>query len=302
MTPTNGLIERAVNRAIVLDNVTCVYCGSKLEPDRHTTEHVVGRRFVPKGTLQGQWNLIVQACRPCNKAKADLEDDISAITMLLDGWCGRTEVGDVLRKDASRKIPKSISRKTRRAVGESFEKVDFRAAFQPGGTFTMSSTAPPQIESGRAFELAKFHMTGFFYWITFNQATRAGGYWLGGFFPLMEAMRLDWGNSIHVAFMKMVVNWEPRVFAATADGYFKVAIRRHPTEVLWSWAVEWNRSFRVVGFFGERAPADSAAALLPALEVISVIEEPNRSFRYRIEKRLPNADDVMFAWDDLRLI
>jgi hypothetical protein len=41
-------------------------------------------KFVPKGTLENQWNLILNACRNCNGRKADLENDISAITMQPD--------------------------------------------------------------------------------------------------------------------------------------------------------------------------------------------------------------------------
>ena len=67
------------NRPIILHNVSCAYCGrhfkSKLPP---TKEHVIGRRFVPRGSFDGQWNLILKACQQCNGEKADLEDDISA--------------------------------------------------------------------------------------------------------------------------------------------------------------------------------------------------------------------------------
>lgn len=297
----DGLRERPINRAIVLDNETCVYCGTRLEGGQHTTEHVVGRRFVPKGSLQGQWNLIVRACKACNKKKADLEDDISAITMVLDGWCRQNTRDELLWKDAGRKASKSVSRKTRKVVAQSFERVNVRAPFQGGGVFTVTSTAPPQIDADRAFELARFHLTGFFYWITFNRETKTGGYWLGGFFPVMEALRLDWGNDVHVAFMNLVVAWEPRVLAATADGYFKVVIRRHPTDVLWSWAVEWNRSYRIVGFFGEQEAAERAGKDLPALELTSVIEAPNKWLRYRMEKQLDEANDSLFQWDELRL-
>ena len=41
------------NSVIRLHNVTCVYCGSELTKDITTREHVIGRRFVPKGKLHG---------------------------------------------------------------------------------------------------------------------------------------------------------------------------------------------------------------------------------------------------------
>src|SRR5689334_12269149 len=68
-----------------LNNITCPYCGIDLVQQNAIKEHVVGRRFVPKGKLAHSWNLILQACRQCNEKKSDLEDDISAISLLLPG-------------------------------------------------------------------------------------------------------------------------------------------------------------------------------------------------------------------------
>src|SRR5437870_4164459 len=42
---------------IRLDNVTCPYCGTDVTVEREE-EHVIARRFVPKGTLAGLWNLV----------------------------------------------------------------------------------------------------------------------------------------------------------------------------------------------------------------------------------------------------
>lgn len=73
-----------VTKPVRLHNVVCPYCGATLASDSTTKEHVVGRKFVPKGPLENEWNLILNACRPCNNQKADLEHDISAITMQPD--------------------------------------------------------------------------------------------------------------------------------------------------------------------------------------------------------------------------
>jgi hypothetical protein len=72
---------RHINSPEVLSNITCAYCGEDLSTETEDTEHVVGRRFVPKGSLDGAWNIILKACKRCNREKGDLEDDISAITM-----------------------------------------------------------------------------------------------------------------------------------------------------------------------------------------------------------------------------
>ena len=50
------------------------------------------------------------------------------------------------------------------------------------------------------YELARMQIMAFFYAITFNQETKKGGFWLGDFFPLLEAHYSDWGNDIHKMF------------------------------------------------------------------------------------------------------
>jgi hypothetical protein len=78
---------------------------------------VVGRNFVPRGTLDNQCNLIAMACEPCNRAKASLEDDLSAITMQAraDGTFASNDPR--LIAEARRKANGAISRRTRRPVG-----------------------------------------------------------------------------------------------------------------------------------------------------------------------------------------
>lgn len=159
---------------------------------------------------------------------------------------------------------------------------------------SVTLTAPPQADSDRVFELSRLHLIAFFYWITYNHSTKSGGYWLGGFFPVLEARRSDWGNPIHRAFMDAVINWEPRVLATGADGYFKIAIRRHPAATCWSWALEWNNSYRIVGFFGEQAPVEAASSTFPPLEVATIVQGTHGWLRYRREMPLSKEDDKLF--------
>jgi 5-methylcytosine-specific restriction endonuclease McrA len=78
---TAKLSSLPANRVTRHHNGVCPYCGCQLELKKSTKEHVVGRRFVPRGKLDAHWNLLVNACEPCNNRKSDLEDDISAITL-----------------------------------------------------------------------------------------------------------------------------------------------------------------------------------------------------------------------------
>lgn len=284
------------NSPIILENETCVYCGIQLSSALITKEHVIGRRFVPKGKLHGQWNLIMRACRHCNGKKSNLEDDISAISMQVDAW-GRHSLSDsALADEAIRKGKNSVSRRTRKPVKESSEQIAIKGSFSPGAEFTFDLTSPPQIESNRIYELARMQLMAFFYWITFNHISKKGGFWPCSFFPLLEAIRSDWGNTVHNAFMDAVVTWEPRVIAIGADGFYKAMIRRHPAATCWSWALEWNHKYRIVGFFGEQKPVEDLVAAFPKMKVTTMMQGPNEYVSYRLEQTLADQDDRLFYW------
>ncbi len=281
---------------IVLDNNTCPYCGRPLNEVGATKEHVIGRRFVPLGTLDRRWNLILQACPDCNSRKADLEDDVSAISMQPSVVGGFARADVVLRGEANRKGAGSRSRITGKAVRDSSERIELRAALAPGASVTFGLIAPPQQVPERVFELARMQLSGFFYWITFDQVRRTGGFWLGGFCPIGFSLRGDWGNPVQKAFMSSVLEWEPRIMAGTADGFFKIALRRHPNAVCWSWALEWNENVRIIGFCGEEEPIEATIRALPTPEV-SAIPVSDGHLEVRVEAELSADEDSLFRWE-----
>ena len=146
--PTNesDVIQYPAMRPIRLRNINCVYCGGLFGADRlPTKEHVVGRRFVPRGCFDGQWNLIANACGKCNGDKADLEDDISAISMLPDA-AGRYASDDPrLEAEAKRKSASAHSRRSGKAVAQSEEQMQL-TQISGDATFTFTFTAPPQVD------------------------------------------------------------------------------------------------------------------------------------------------------------
>lgn len=276
-----------------LDNATCPYCGTVLNGTA-TIEHVIGRRFIPKGKLNCDWNLILRSCKPCNNRKAALEDDLSAITMQPDARGDYHQPDDMLIAEALRKGQRSISRRTGKPVSQSQEEMTINVPFAQGVEMTFNLLSPPQADSERIYELAQLQLMALFYWITYTPTTKKGGFWLGDFAPVLEAPRSNWGNSVHLAFMQSVLAWEPRLRVITADGFFKAVIRRHPEAVCWSWAVEWNHNLRVVGFFGEREPLLTAVQTLPRLKINTLFEGPDQALHYHIETRLSGKDDQMF--------
>jgi hypothetical protein len=295
---TNDLRELPPGKPIVLENSTCVYCGTRLEEETTTKEHVLGRRFVPKGTLNQQWNLIVRACKRCNSHKSKLENDISAITMQPNAWGKHADEEKILAEEARRKGKNSFSKITGRSVANSQGNIKAKIPFSRGVEFNFNFTSPPQVEESRVFELARLQLMAFFYFITYNKDTKTGSFWMEGFYPLQVTPRSDWGNDVQVAFMKYVISWEPRWIGNGAEGYFKSAIRRHPESACWSWALEWNKNYRIIGFFGEFDVAKAVSDTFPRLKAQSVSSGPRHNLAYRIEKKLKESEDLLFAWDD----
>lgn len=286
------MYELPYNTVVKLNNDTCVYCGIGLSKDTASKEHVIGRKFVPKGKLHGCWNLIVKACKSCNLKKSDLEDDISAITMLPDIYGRYGHEDEEATLDAVRKADGSISRHTKKAIRNSTVKSTIRTTFGQMVNATINFIGPPQVENERVFGLAYLQLMGFFYWITFDKGRRVGGFWPGGYSPLSAAFRSDWGNPVHRAFTDTVVQWEPRVLGTTADGFYKIVIKRNPTEECWSWALEWNKSLRIVGFFGDKQTAQQIASTLPKLE----FREVGEGLSMREETPLNEGEDRMFEY------
>lgn len=212
--------------SIKLDNMTCVYCGRPINAEPSDIDHVIGRRFVPRGKLKNKWNLQVRAHKSCNRIKSDLEDDISAITMQPDVAGRYARADEVLVSEAMRKA-RSSSRRTGKPVKESSEELVISGSLRPGLEMTVKLTGPPQIDSDRILELSRLHIMAFFYWVTYNPDSKTGTFL--PVFYILGAPRSDWGNLVHRAFMDAVVDWEPRVLGIGASGFFKIAIRRHPS-------------------------------------------------------------------------
>src|SRR5947209_19886080 len=73
------------NKDLTKSNQYCLYCGdflgigSEVASDK---EHLIGRNFVPKGSLDsGGFNFIFRACQSCNGRKSSAERHISSVTL-----------------------------------------------------------------------------------------------------------------------------------------------------------------------------------------------------------------------------
>lgn len=243
--PIQSLTELSTVHRVVRRNTFCAYCGVEFSDSvPFEEEHVIGRRFVPKGTLAGNWNLVLRACGSCNDIKAALENDISAITMQPDAGGRYASDDERLIAEAKRKA-RTTSQLTRRFVSEPEPPLKFTGSFGPA-TFEFSFVRPAQADDQRLFELARLQLTGFFSMLTWQAEQQRGWFWPGNYCPVVAVRKEDWGNP-HLLWIEDVAReWEPRLHAVTADGFYKIWIRRCPEEPpVWAWAIEWNRNYRL---------------------------------------------------------
>jgi len=245
-----------------LSNQYCLYCHRPVCAGDMASnkEHLIGRSFVPDGSLDGgrAFNFIFRACVECNKEKAEAERHISSVSLFTSTGRVDENVNALANRKAAKdfhpiqqgKLVKDAS------VEESVEitKGNFSAKFGLIG--------PPQLDPSYVRLLAFRHIQGFFSLITSDNPTVAEGtrllphdhWWFGGSYP-----HLDWGN-IRIKEMAQRVNaWETPLNIVTANGFFKAVIRCAPNaDGPWFWALEWNKSWRSFGgiFNTQNHPAE----------------------------------------------
>lgn len=274
-----------------LRNHNCIYCCRPLTKAVRTREHVIGRNFVPRGTLD--INLIAWACVECNNDKSDLEDDISLISML-PAIARSLSSMDERSADIARKLRSAISRRTGKLVRDSQEKLTIKGQVFPGFTMAFDMVTNPQADPDRVSRLALYHITAFHYFTTYRKETRVGEGIPGTFAAAGDYRRPDWGNERARYFTNVTKAWDPRFVLKGKQAFIQTIIRRRLPDLLWSWAIEWNQSFRVFGFYGDQKLVEEALAQLPILKLKSIAKEPNSYIRIREEVALFEGDDILF--------
>lgn len=204
------------------------------------------------------------------------------------------ESSEALATDSKRKRVKSISRLTRRSMKDSLWSTTLHSRFGPA-KMEFKLTSPPAVEPSRLSELARLQVSAFMYWLTFHKSDQRGLFVAGEFYTANIAIRNDWGNPLQRSFMETVRAWDDRLVGGTAGGHFGVAIRRRGDEALWSWALEWNMNYRMVGLMGSRDEIRSVVYELPVLEMREVSRSESEVVRMRRETPLEPSDDKLFA-------
>lgn len=283
--------SRQRERRRVLRNAVCPYCRAPLSKETLTKDHVIGRRFVPRGSLSGSWNLLIRACRACNGRKSVLEDRVSAASMHPPLVGQRDERDQALAAEARRKQQGEAGMRADRDL----QRFNIEGDLMPGVRMKLELVGPPSTHRSDLEGLAWSHLAAFFYMLTYNDTLGAGAPLPGAFRATEWSARSDWGNDRHRAFMRSVSAWEHRLLLDAAKGFFKAMIRRHPTEQCWAWALEWNTNYRILGFFGDPDLCDQLETGLPVLEVSTIGRTNDGEFRSRLERALCPSDDTLFS-------
>ncbi len=160
------MIERLLrdmsrHQSVRLKNLTCPYCGVEITNQNDSKDHVIGRNFIPVGSFENQWNLIVQSCKGCNNKKSDLEDDISALTLDLCIKYNKDLSKSAMQK-TKRKIEKCVSRQTNKSIKNSRVTGTISLSHIQNLEIDVNYQAPAQLGDNRCFELARYHLMAFF--------------------------------------------------------------------------------------------------------------------------------------------
>jgi hypothetical protein len=156
---------------------------------------------------------------------------------------------------------------------------------------------PPQIDEERIFELSKMQIRAIFYFLTFDETERVGRPYVERFAPHNSAHKGNWGDLSLIGFMDLTREWDLRWLLCTADGYFKSEIKRMPKKQCWSWALEWNKSYRIVGFFGDELAVRglNGKLLMPDHSMKTHREKDGSIIRSRKDIPLANENDSLFS-------
>jgi hypothetical protein len=277
-------------------NQYCPYCCAYVGRDARMPsdkEHLIARRFVPQGYLEGtDFNFIFRACIRCNQEKAQAERHVSSIT---------------LYNSPARALDERLDEIARRKAAHDYHPdkpgVPVHAAGQThdltfGGTsvrMTFNLISPPQANEDAICLLACRHIQGLFALMTTEDPRErtktkvlppSQGIIFGHY------IHSDWGNERIKEAMRRVQDWPCYANISSAKGHFKATLRRSPDGSDWFWALEWNMFLRVIGGISATGAAPITLDNLPQPSWYAL---PDGRTRVRQEVPLPEHQDTLFT-------
>lgn len=272
-------------------NKHCLYCSQDVSDLAvpSTKEHLIAREFVPTGTLDGNaFNFIFRACEKCNHRKSEVERHVSTVTLFISPGRGESIAIDALAK---RKAKRDFH-PTRKGIPVEDSHESFHVPFKMGpATGSFEVLGPPQFARGSVAELALRHVQGLFSLITSTDPRLPTGTSLlhaSYVFHMGPFLRSDWGNAQLKEVVRRVQDWKLLGIISTAKGFFRAEFRRDETGTSqWFWALEWNKSTRVIGVIKK---VDDPLPLFDDLPPLAW-KTFRDGLRYRAEQRLASEDD-----------
>ena len=280
------------HRKLERSNQCCLYCfrflGDGAVPSNR--EHLIGRAFVPPGTFdKGQeFNFIFRACEECNGAKAECERHVSTITLFRSPARSSDKVDAVATRKASSDFHPVLKGKRVDEAGSEMSVELRNSMFDAKVGFV----GPPQLAHDYVRQLALWHTQGLFSLIASPAPLQVDGlrvlpperHWLGRYY-----FHADWGNALLLELARRVRTWTTYVNVVSAGGFFKAVLKRDESGTGQGfWALEWNKSLRVVGGIAESEP-----------EVFDELPDPgwhriSDDTRVRQERSLAPGEDTLF--------
>jgi hypothetical protein len=255
---------------------------------------MIARNFVPPGSLGGTgFNFIFRACVDCNQRKADAERHVSTVTLLTSSARGTDgEVDAAALHKASRDFHPRVKGKL---VKDASTEHEYQTRFGAASlSFTM--VAPPQLDESKGAVVACNQIQALFALITSSDPRKIEDTRLlpaTQWKPFGAFQFLDWGNRQLQTVAQRAANWPLLAGIVAANGYFKVLIRRRDEPSgEWFWALEWNKSVRVVGAIFAEDKAPPLFADLPEHEWMQM----SATKRMRAEIPLNPDTDLLFSW------
>jgi hypothetical protein len=289
------------SRSLKRSNQYCLYCGTFVgdgSTGASDKEHLIGREFVPTGEFGdgSLFNFIFRACQKCNGGKCDLERHVSTVTLYKSPARTKSKRHDSI---ACRKASKDYHPdKKGTLIEDSWESRDV-TTHRSGIRMTFGLTAPPQEKLDYVRLLAFRHIQGLFSLITSRDPLSEEGTSLlsGEFFHFGGAYNYgDWGNPQLVTIANRSQDIPCWANISTANGFFQAIMRRNVGQSgEWFWALEWNKSLRVVGAI---SLPDRTAEILSDLPELAWNETESEGFvktRMRPEVPLDEQHDCLFC-------
>ena len=281
-------------------NQYCLYCGrlvgtnSSLESNK---EHLIGREFVPTGEFGNGslFNFIFRACKECNDEKSDIERHLSSITLFNSPARNDSQAHNEI---AQRKAKKDYHpNKQGILIKDSGDSFTVSSDFGPASvSFDMS--VPPQADEKCIELLAYRHVQGIFSLITSRDPLTAKGTCLLSkkYFHLHASfVNSDWGNLQLLKIMERASEIPCYANIETANGFFKAILRREKGKSgEWFWALEWNKSLRIVGAISPPERHPRIFEDLPSLKWNEIGQLDGARTRIRKEVPLEPERDLMF--------